>query len=158
MTGANRGIGLAITRHMSAQGWQVYAAARSDSALRELESLPGVHPTRLDITDRESVGALAAQLPAQLDGVVNNAGIIVNGPVEGLALEDLARQLDVNVTAQIGVTQTVGPHAEDGRRPEEGCRCRRSRVDSPPSQKQIPTRRRQPRPKDGGGPHPDRGQ
>ena len=109
VTGANRGIGLAITRHMSARGWQVYAAARSDSALRELESLPGVHPTRLDITDRESVGALAAQLPAQLDGVVNNAGIIVNGPVEGLALEDLARQLDVNVTAQIGVTQAVLP-------------------------------------------------
>ena len=109
VTGANRGIGLAITRHMSARGWEVYAAARSDSALRELESLPGVHPTRLDITDRESLSALAAQLPAQLDGVVNNAGIIVNGPVEGLALEDLARQLDVNVTAQIGVTQAVLP-------------------------------------------------
>jgi len=109
VTGANRGIGLAITRHMSARGWQVYAAARSDSALRELESLPGVHPTRLDITGRESLSALAAQLPDQLDGVVNNAGIIVNGPVEGLALEDLSRQLDVNVTAQIGVTQAVLP-------------------------------------------------
>ncbi len=92
VTGANRGIGLAITRHLSARGWDVYATARSDSALAELGTMPGVHPTRLDITDRASLDALSAQLPAQLDGVVNNAGIIVNGPVEGLTLDDLSRQ------------------------------------------------------------------
>ena len=109
VTGAGRGIGLAITRHMSSRGWEVYATARSDSALRDLEALPHVHPTRLDITDRASLGGLAAQLPDQLDGVVNNAGIVVNGPVEGLTLDDLSRQLDVNVTAQIGVTQAVLP-------------------------------------------------
>ena len=109
VTGANRGIGLAITRHLSTRGWDVYATARSEGALRELASLPGVHPTRLDITDRASLGELSAQLPAELNAVVNNAGIIVNGPVEGLSLEGLSRQLDVNVTAQIGVTQAVLP-------------------------------------------------
>lgn len=109
VTGAGRGIGLAITRHLSARGWDVYATARSESALADLARLPGVHPTRLDMSDRASLRTLAAQLPAQLDAVVNNAGIIVNGPVEGLALEDLSRQLDVNVTAQIGVTQAVLP-------------------------------------------------
>jgi len=109
VTGAGRGIGLAITRHLSARGWDVYATARSEGALADLARLPGVHPTRLDMSDRASLGALAAQLPAQLDAVVNNAGIIVNGPVEGLALADLSRQLDVNVTAQIGVTQAVLP-------------------------------------------------
>ena len=109
VTGANRGIGLAITRHLSARGWDVYATARSEGALAELGTIPGVHPTRLDITDRASLDALAAQLPAKLDGLVNNAGIIVNGPVEGLTLDDLSRQLDVNVTAQIGVTHAVLP-------------------------------------------------
>ena len=109
VTGAGRGIGLAITRHLSARGWDVYATARSESALADLARLPGVHPTRLDMSDRASLSALTAQLPAQLDAVVNNAGIIVNGPVEGLALADLSRQLDVNVTAQIGVTQAVLP-------------------------------------------------
>jgi NAD(P)-dependent dehydrogenase (short-subunit alcohol dehydrogenase family) len=109
VTGAGRGIGLAITRHLSARGWDVYGTARSESALADLARLPGVHPTRLDISDRASLAALAAQLPAQLDAVVNNAGIVVNGPVEGLALADLSRQLDVNVTAQIGVTQAVLP-------------------------------------------------
>jgi len=109
VSGASRGIGLAITRHMSARGWQVYAGARSDSALGELAAIPNVHPTRLEITDRDSVAALADALPAKLDGVVNNAGIVVNGPVEGLTLDDLTRQLDVNVVAQIAVTQAVLP-------------------------------------------------
>lgn len=109
VTGAGRGIGLAITRHMSARGWDVYAGVRSDSAARELEGLPRVHPVKVDITDRDSVNALPDRLPAQLDGVVNNAGIVVNGPVEGLTLDDLSRQFDVNVVAQIAVTQAVLP-------------------------------------------------
>lgn len=109
VTGAGRGLGLAITRHLSSTGWEVYATARSEAALSELAAIPHVHPTRLDITDRASVNALAAQLPAELDGVVNNAGIVVNGPVEGLTLDRLEHQLDVNVVAQIAVTQAVLP-------------------------------------------------
>lgn len=114
VTGAGRGIGLAITEHMSGRGWDVYATARSDSALRKLDQLSNVHPIPLDITDRSSIAALADQLPAKLNGVVNNAGIIVNGPVEGLSLDDLSRQLDVNVTAQIGVTQAALPKIRAG--------------------------------------------
>ena len=109
VTGAGRGIGLAITEHMSARGWDVYATARSDAALDSLARLPNVHPVPLDITDRSDIAALPARLPAELNGVVNNAGIIVNGPVEGLSLDDLTSQLDVNVIAQIAVTQAVLP-------------------------------------------------
>jgi short-subunit dehydrogenase len=109
VTGAGRGIGLAITEHMSKRGWDVFATARSDAALRSLGRLSNVRPISLDVTDRTSLAALPDQLPAALNGVVNNAGIIVNGPVEGLSLDALSSQLDVNVTAQIGVTQAVLP-------------------------------------------------
>jgi NAD(P)-dependent dehydrogenase (short-subunit alcohol dehydrogenase family) len=109
VTGAGRGIGLSITRHLSERGWDVYATARSDVDLSRLASLPRVHAVPLEITDRAAVAALPQHLPDRLDGVVNNAGIIVNGPVEGLALDDLSRQLDINVTSQIGVTQAVLP-------------------------------------------------
>jgi NAD(P)-dependent dehydrogenase (short-subunit alcohol dehydrogenase family) len=109
VTGAGRGIGLAITRHLSERGWDVYATARSDADLRDLGRLPHVHPIQLDITDRSAVAALPDHLPPALDGVVNNAGIIVQGPVEGISLDDLSRQLDVNVTAQVAVTQAVLP-------------------------------------------------
>ena len=44
VTGAGRGIGLAITEHMSERGWDVYAAARSESALHRLGRLPNVRP------------------------------------------------------------------------------------------------------------------
>src|SRR5437868_5009929 len=114
VTGAGRGIGLAITERMSARGWDVYATARSADALRTLQRIPNVHAIPLDITDRSALAGLADQLPATLNGVVNNAGIIVNGPVESLSLADLSRQLDVNVTAQIGVTQAVLPKIREG--------------------------------------------
>ncbi|WP_431233085.1 SDR family oxidoreductase [Mycolicibacterium psychrotolerans] len=109
VTGAGRGIGLAITEHMSRRGWDVYATARSDDALQSLDRLPNVHAVPLDITDRSAIAALPDRLPAELNGVVNNAGIIVNGPVEGLTPDDLARQFDVNVISQIAVTQAVLP-------------------------------------------------
>lgn len=109
VTGAGRGIGLAISRHLSERGWDVYATARSDRDLESLGRTPNVHPVALDITDRQAVAKLPEQLPARLDGVVNNAGIIVQGPVETVPLDDLARQLDVNVTSQIAVVQAVLP-------------------------------------------------
>ena len=113
VTGAGRGIGLAITEHMSESGWDVYATARSDAALDSLDNLPNVHPIPLDVTDRSAIAALPDQLPGALNGVVNNAGIIVSGPVEGLSIDDLSRQLDVNVIAQIAVTQAVLPKIRD---------------------------------------------
>ena len=115
VTGAGRGIGLAITEHMSRRGWDVYATARSDAALNSLDRLPNVHPIALDITDRSAIAALPDQLPAELNGVVNNAGIIVNGPVEGLSLDDLTQQLDINVISQIAVTQAVLPKIRNAR-------------------------------------------
>ncbi|KRA37715.1 MULTISPECIES: SDR family oxidoreductase [unclassified Nocardioides] len=115
VTGASRGIGLAITRHLSDRGWEVYATARSESDLADLGKLPQVHPIQLDITDRAAVARLGEHLPPRLDGVVNNAGIIVQGPVEGTSIDDLSRQLDVNVTAQIAVTQAVLPHIREAR-------------------------------------------
>ena len=67
----------------------------------------------LDITNRSAMAALPDQLPAALNGVVNNAGIIVTGPVEGLSLDDLTQQLEVNVISQIAVTQAVLPKIRD---------------------------------------------
>ena len=69
-----------------------------------------------DITDRSAIAALPDALPAELNGVVNNAGIVVNGPVEGLALDDLTKTVhDVNVIPQIAVTQAVLPKIRQAR-------------------------------------------
>ena len=63
VTGAGRGIGLAITEHMSRRGWDVYATARSDAALNSLDLLPNVRAIALDITDRSAIAALPISFP-----------------------------------------------------------------------------------------------
>ena len=68
-----------------------------------------MQPVLLDVTDAKLVQALDGQLPETLDAVVNNAGIVVGGPVEGLPLDELRRQLEVNVIGQVAVTQAVLP-------------------------------------------------
>lgn len=68
-----------------------------------------MHPIELDVSDRAAVADLPRHLPRTLDAVVNNAGIIVNGPLEAVAIDDLSRQLDVNVVSQVAVTQAVLP-------------------------------------------------
>lgn len=109
VTGAGRGIGLATTRRLAAAGWTVYAGARSQAQRAELSAISGVIPLELDITSESDVDALTERLPDRLDGLVNNAGIAVHGPIETLSRADVDRQLQINVAAQVAVTQAVLP-------------------------------------------------
>jgi NAD(P)-dependent dehydrogenase (short-subunit alcohol dehydrogenase family) len=97
---------------MAAAGWDVHAGVRRAEDAPEGDRIT---PVVVDVTDAEQVAALDAALPGSLDAVVNNAGVVVPGPVEGLALDDLRRQLDVNVTGQVAVTQAVLPRLRRSR-------------------------------------------
>ena len=117
VTGASRGIGKAITEHLAARGWDVIAGVRSQP---DAEAVAAANPQRisaviLDVTDPEHIDALATSLPADLDGVVNNAGIAVAGAVEAVSVEDWRKQLEVNVVGQIAVTQEVLPRLRKSR-------------------------------------------
>jgi NAD(P)-dependent dehydrogenase (short-subunit alcohol dehydrogenase family) len=68
-----------------------------------------ISPVLLDVTDSAHIAALADQLPSRLDAIVNNAGIIHRGPVEGIDVDDLRHQFDVNVVGQVAVTQALLP-------------------------------------------------
>src|SRR6266540_2606814 len=109
ITGASAGIGAALTDALADAGWRVFAAARS-----ELLARPNVVPVQLDITNDDAVARAAEQVGAELgdgglDGLVNNAGIIVQGPLELVPLHALRRQFEVNVIGQIAVTQAFLP-------------------------------------------------
>lgn len=117
VTGAGRGIGKATALRLSAAGWTVYAGVRrieDGEALARGTTTPIV-PVLLDIADAAHVAALDATLPATLGAVVNNAGVVVSGPVEGLAMDDLRRQLEINVVGQAAVTQAVLPRLRASR-------------------------------------------
>ena len=115
VTGASGGVGTALTRALGDGGWRVFAGVRSPDSARMVEAI-GSHVTavRLDITDddmvREAAQAVAEEVGDDgLDGLVNNAGIIVQGPLELVPLHALRRQFEVNVLGQIGVTQAFLP-------------------------------------------------
>jgi NAD(P)-dependent dehydrogenase (short-subunit alcohol dehydrogenase family) len=111
ITGASRGIGRATTMWLAGRGWHVYAGVRSpeDGAALGAPASGQITPVQLDITDDEQVAALVNVLPDTLNAVVNNAGVVVAGPVEAVPVAELRRQLEINVVGQAAVTQAVLP-------------------------------------------------
>jgi NAD(P)-dependent dehydrogenase (short-subunit alcohol dehydrogenase family) len=110
ITGANRGIGRATALRLAGKGWDVFATVRRPEDGEQLvaEAPAGrVQTLGLDVTDAGQVGALRASLPERLDAVVNNAGIVVPGPLESLKPDDVRQQLEVNVIGPIAVTNAV---------------------------------------------------
>ncbi len=113
ITGASTGIGRATALRLAGKGWTVLAGVRDRAAAEKLvaDAPPGsVTALTLDVTDPAQIAAAVAQLPAGgLDALVNNAGIGIGGPLELISPEDLRRQFDVNVFAQVAVTQAMLP-------------------------------------------------
>jgi NAD(P)-dependent dehydrogenase (short-subunit alcohol dehydrogenase family) len=112
LTGASRGIGRATTLRLARAGWTVYATVRSAADGEELAAEAAgaaVHPLQLEVTSDEQIAALDAALPERLDAIVNNAGIVVSGPLETLSAADLREQFDVNVVGAFALTNLVLP-------------------------------------------------
>jgi NAD(P)-dependent dehydrogenase (short-subunit alcohol dehydrogenase family) len=114
VTGSSSGIGRATVRRLDQAGWKVFAGVRKEedaTALRE-ESSPRLEPLLLDVTDAEAIAAAAERVgaePGGLDGLVDNAGGAVAGPLEALPIEDFRRQIELNLIAQVAVTQAMLP-------------------------------------------------
>jgi len=115
VTGASTGIGRTTALRLDSAGWKVFAGVRKeeDAASLRAEASERLAPVILDVTDPEQIAA-AAELIAResdsgLDGLVNNAGVAVPGPLETVPLEDLRHQLEVNLVAYVAVTQAMLP-------------------------------------------------
>lgn len=106
ITGANRGIGLALCRHLAGRGDRVIAACRSASP--ELDALGVQVEAGLDVTSDESVADLDRRLgDAQLDLLVNNAGIMTHESLDDLDFDRVRRQLEVNSLGPLRVTAAL---------------------------------------------------
>jgi NAD(P)-dependent dehydrogenase (short-subunit alcohol dehydrogenase family) len=116
VTGASSGIGRATALRLATSGSHVFAGVRkpadgtalADAAAGELT------PLLLDVTDTQQITAAVKTIAghvgdAGLAGLVNNAGIGVFGPLELIPIEQFRRQLEVNVTGQLAVTQAAIP-------------------------------------------------
>jgi NAD(P)-dependent dehydrogenase (short-subunit alcohol dehydrogenase family) len=98
VTGASSGIGEACALRLVGAGWRVYAGVR-----RAGDAPEGTDEVLLDLTEPPDLGI------DELDGLVNNAGIAVAGPLEFLTADELRRQLEVNVVGQLRIVQMLLP-------------------------------------------------
>jgi NAD(P)-dependent dehydrogenase (short-subunit alcohol dehydrogenase family) len=116
ITGASTGIGASCALALDRKGWTVFAGVRrveDGERLRERAS-DRLRPVIVDVTDASTIATASEQIAAAvegrgLQGLVNNAGVAIAGPLEFLPIEDLREQIEINVVGQIAVTQCVLP-------------------------------------------------
>lgn len=130
ITGANRGLGLALSRELLQRGARVLACCRDPEAATELTALAAEHADRLqieplDVTDDAAVAALSQRLGRhlrRLDLLVHNAGILVSGERFGnVRSDDLARSFAVNASAPLLLTQALAGLLQHGHQPRVLC-------------------------------------
>ncbi len=116
VTGASTGIGWGAVKILIKKGFRVFGSVRKQADAERLQKEFGANfvPLIFDVTDAQAVDKGAAQVGAALAGgtlfgLVNNAGIAVPGPLLYLKIEEFRRQLEVNLTGQLIVTQAFAP-------------------------------------------------
>jgi NAD(P)-dependent dehydrogenase (short-subunit alcohol dehydrogenase family) len=123
VTGASRGLGLALARALAERGWRLIIDARGAEALEaarhELAALTGVVAVVGDVADERHRRELVAAAGDQIDLVVNNASLLGPSPLPPVAelppvaLEEVLR---ANVTGPLGLLQLALPRMRDGAR------------------------------------------
>jgi len=121
ITGASRGLGLALARSLAGDGWALAIDARGaaelDRVASELGGLTEVEAVAGDVSDPAHRSALVAAAGERVDLLVNNASVLGPSPqpsLERYPLEELERVYRVNVFAPVALAQLVLPRLPDG--------------------------------------------
>ena len=113
VTGASRGLGLALARALDERGWRLVVDARGREALeRATHGLRGVTAIGGDVADPDHRQALVEAAGERIDLLVNNASVLGPSPQPPLAdypLAELRRLYEVNVCAPLALVQLVLP-------------------------------------------------
>ncbi|MEJ2178047.1 MAG: SDR family oxidoreductase [Gammaproteobacteria bacterium] len=112
ITGANRGIGLELSRLFQARGSTVYATCRKVSA--ELDALEINVIEGIDVSDPQSIDKLSRALDGiKLDILINNAGILTRETLEDLNFERIRKQFEVNTLGPLRVISALQENLSD---------------------------------------------
>lgn len=114
ISGANRGIGLELTKQLAERGEHVVALCRRAS--RELEAVDGVDvQAGVDVAEQAAVDELAERLSGtQIDILINNAGILSQESLDDLDMDRIRRQFEVNTLGPLRLTAALRPALRDG--------------------------------------------
>jgi NAD(P)-dependent dehydrogenase (short-subunit alcohol dehydrogenase family) len=123
VTGVSTGIGWGTTKVLVSKGYRVFGSVRkqADADRLQREFGNGFVPLMMDITDADAVHQAAQQVGSMIGnrnlvGLVNNAGIVVSGPLLYLRPSEYRRQLDVNTVSPAGRNPSLRPSWERIRR------------------------------------------
>src|SRR5215208_6388058 len=118
VTGASRGLGLALARALDERGWRLVVDARGADALAEATSgLGGVTAIAGDVADPDHRRALVEAAGEEINLVVNNASLLGPSPQPRLTdypLDTLRRVYEANVLAPLALLQLALPRMRDG--------------------------------------------
>jgi NAD(P)-dependent dehydrogenase (short-subunit alcohol dehydrogenase family) len=112
VTGASTGIGRKITERLAADGHLVYAGARKPQDLEALGKIPNVQAIKIDVTSASDIADAVATITTAgrgLYGIVNNAGVAVNGPFQDTTEEDMQYVMNVNAYGPWRITKAFAP-------------------------------------------------
>lgn len=115
ITGCSSGIGRTTAEAFLDAEWTVYATARDESDVSDLE-MAGCETAALDVTDDEQVESVVEGIiedTGRIDCLVNNAGYAQLGPIEDVPTEQIHEQFAVNVYGPHRLMRTVLPHMRD---------------------------------------------
>ncbi len=123
ITGGSRGLGLELARCFAAEGARLSLLARNREELkrarRTLEAefdAPDVHTYVCDVTQTDTISEVVDEIVSRRGGIdvlINNAGVIVGGPVEEMTREDVEEALDVHFWGAYNLMESVLPEMED---------------------------------------------
>ncbi|MEO0472366.1 MAG: SDR family oxidoreductase [Bacteroidota bacterium] len=116
ITGVSTGIGEGCARIFAARGYRVFGSLRKASDAQTLQQELGDQfvPLIFDVTDPEGLAKAVETVNEAvsgrgIDGLINNAGIAVSGPLLHISRERMQQQLAVNVMGVLAVTQAFAP-------------------------------------------------
>lgn len=116
ITGISTGIGYDATRYLIEKGFFVFGSVRKEAdAIRLTKQFPNNFQALIfDVMDQSSIDKALAEVrnilgTKPLNGLINNAGIAVAGPLKYVTTEELTKQLDVNVLGVHRVTNAFAP-------------------------------------------------
>jgi len=112
VTGASTGIGRTITERLAKEGYVVYAGARKEQDLKDLDAIPNVRSLRLDVTSAGDIAAAVDTVTRAgrgLYALVNNAGVGLGGPLIEMKEEDFHFLMNVNLYGPYRVTKAFSP-------------------------------------------------
>lgn len=119
ITGASKGIGYHTALELANAGHHVVALARSENKLSDLknESTSGaITPVGIDISkpDQYSILETALSSIGKIDGLINNAGLLINTPFMESTIDELRAQFEVNVFSIVRLIQFLKPKLSEG--------------------------------------------